>query len=126
MPTKDHKIAINQPTLFTRFANHSANIAGKSTTFSIALLLVFVWSVTGPYFNYSSNWKLVIGTVPTVMTFLMVFLLQNTQNRDGIAMQAKLDELIRASDARNSHIGIEDLTHEELIEIREKNRELQT
>src|SRR5690242_16340291 len=83
-------------------------------------MLILVWAVTGPYFGFSDTWQLVINTGTTIVTFLMVFLIQNTQNRDGAAIQAKLDELIRASAAQNRYIGIEQLTEEELDELRHR------
>ena len=77
-----------------------------------------LWAVTGPVFHFSDTWQLIVNTGTTIVTFLMVFLIQNTQNRDGAAIQAKLDELIRASAAQNVFIGIENLTQDELDEIR--------
>ena len=85
-----------------------------------AVAVVLIWAITGPLFGYSDTWQLVINTGTTIVTFLMVFLIQNSQNRDGAAIQAKLDELIRVSKARNSFVGIERLTDEELDEIRER------
>ena len=85
-----------------------------------AVLLIVVWGVTGPLFHYSDTWQLVINTATTIVTFLMVFLIQNSQNRDGAAMQAKLDELLRAvAKARADFIGIEHLTDAEIEKIRE-------
>jgi low affinity Fe/Cu permease len=92
---------------------------GHSTTFIVALLLILIWLVTGPPFHYSDTWQLVINTATSVLTFLMVFVIQNTQNRDGTAIQAKLDELIRSSAAQNKFIGIEQLTAEEIAEYRD-------
>jgi low affinity Fe/Cu permease len=83
-------------------------------------LIIIAWAVTGPIFRYSDTWQLVINTGTTIITFLMVFVIQNTQNRDGAAVQAKLDELIRVSAAQNTLIGIEHLTVDEISEIREK------
>jgi low affinity Fe/Cu permease len=77
-----------------------------------------MWAASGPYFHYSDTWQLIINTGTTIITFLMVFLIQNTQNRDGAAIQAKLDELIRSSKASNAFIGIESLAEEELGDIR--------
>ena len=90
---------------------------GRPITFIVCCAIVIVWAVTGPLFGFSDTWQLIINTGTTIVTFLMVFLIQNTQNRDGIAIQAKLDELIRASTAHNAFIGIEHLTDEELKEI---------
>ena len=83
-------------------------------------MVVVVWAVTGPIFGFSDTWQLIINTGTTIVTFLMVFLIQNTQNRDGAAMQAKLDELIRVSKAHNNFIGIEHLTETEVEEFRSK------
>ena len=107
--------------LFTRIAGKIAAWSGKPVTFILALSLVIVWAVTGPMFQFSEVWQLVINTGTTIVTFLMVFLIQNAQNRDAAAMQAKLDELIRAlGDARNEFIGVEHLGEKELIDIRDK------
>jgi len=89
-------------------------------TFMIAAGIIVVWGVTGPIFHYSDTWQLVINTGTTIVTFLMVFLIQNSQNRDSAAIQVKLDELIRVSAAHNSFVGIEHLTDDELQEIRSK------
>ena len=105
--------------LFTRIASTSATLMGQPLAFIVSTLLVVVWAASGPLFDYSDTWQLVINTATTVLTFLAVFLIQNSQNRDGAAIQAKLDELIRAvSHARNEFIGIEHLTEAELDEIR--------
>ena len=101
--------------LFLQFAHHTARMAGKSWTFLICLAVIIVWALTGPIFRFSADWQLVINTGTTIVTFLMVFLIQNTQNRDGAAMQAKLDELLFAvKSAENRFIGIEHLTEREL------------
>ncbi|AEH88003.1 membrane protein [Mesorhizobium sp. LNHC221B00] len=105
---------------FTKIANWVAHVTGLPLTFSVCCLIVVVWAVTGPYFGFSDTWQLVINTGTTIITFLMVFLIQNTQNRDGAAIQAKLDELIRVSRAHNHFIGIEHLTESEVEEIRAK------
>jgi low affinity Fe/Cu permease len=103
---------------FTRFANAVARTTGRPASFGLCLLAVLVWAVTGPLFRFSDTWQLVINTGTTVITFLMVFLIQNTQNRESAAIQAKLDELIWAMDkAENRFIGIEHLTDRELDEI---------
>ena len=97
--------------------------AGSASTFLGALLLVLVWASTGPLFNFSDTWQLVINTGTTIVTFLMVFLIQNTQNRDGKAMQIKLDELIRATKgARMHYVSLEDLTDDEIDHL---NRQFQ-
>lgn len=103
---------------FNIFAEHVAHATGKPVTFALCVIVVLVWAVTGPLFHFSDAWQLVINTGTTIVTFLMVFLIQNTQNRDGAAIQTKLDELIRASAAQNKFIGIEHLTEDELDELR--------
>jgi low affinity Fe/Cu permease len=105
---------------FGEIATKVAHATGRPLTFALCVLVVVVWAVSGPFFGFSDTWQLVINTGTTIVTFLMVFLIQNTQNRDGAAIQAKLDELIRTSAAQNAFIGIERLTEEELDEIREK------
>jgi low affinity Fe/Cu permease len=105
--------------LFTRIAGKIASWSGKPVTFVVAVSLVLVWAVTGPMFQFSEVWQLVINTGTTIVTFLMVFLVQNSQNRDAGAMQAKLDELLRAvAKAREEFIGIEHLTDVEIEKIR--------
>ena len=106
--------------MFTAFAGAVARATGKPLTFALSVVLIIVWAITGPFFGFSDTWQLVINTGTTIVTFLMVFLIQNTQNRDGAAIQTKLDELIRASAAQNLFIGIERLTEEELDELRQK------
>src|SRR3954451_2284573 len=104
--------------LFTAFATKTAKAMGSIWAFLLAFLVVVVWGITGPLFHYSDTWQLVINTGTTIVTFLMVFLIQNTQNRDSHAMHLKLDELIRANEtARNRLMGLEDLTDEELDEL---------
>jgi len=106
---------------FLRFATHTARLAGRPWTFLLCLLIVVVWAVTGPIFRFSSDWQLVINTGTTIVTFLMVFLIQNTQNRDGAAIQAKLDELIHAvRNADERFVGIERLSEKELDAILEE------
>jgi low affinity Fe/Cu permease len=106
--------------IFADIANWSSRASGKAITFLLAVMIIVIWSVTGPIFGFSDTWQLVINTGTTIVTFLMVFLIQNTQNRDGAAIQVKLDELIRVSRVKNSIIGIEHLTDEELEDLREK------
>lgn len=102
---------------FRRIAHWSSRVMGSPWAFIIASLAVVVWAITGPFFNYSDTWQLVINTATTVLTFLAVFLIQNTQNRDAHALHLKLDEIIRAIDpARNELIDIEDLSDAELEE----------
>jgi low affinity Fe/Cu permease len=107
--------------LFTRFANKVSDWAGSPYAFMVCVTFVLAWALTGPLFGFSDTWQLVINTSTTIITFLMVFLIQNTQNRDNGALHAKLDELIRAMvDADNEFIGIEHLTDKELKAILEK------
>lgn len=104
---------------FTRVASKSAYALGNPFTFLFAVISVVLWALTGPYFHYSDTWQLVINTSTTILTFLAVFLIQNTQNRDGGAIQAKLDEILRAvADARSGFVGIENLTDAEISRIR--------
>jgi len=105
--------------LFETVAERVASWTGRPPAFILAAVVVIVWAVTGPVFKYSDTWQLVINTGTTIVTFLMVFLIQNAQNRDASAMQAKLDELIRAIEGpRNEFVGIEHFTQEELEKIR--------
>jgi low affinity Fe/Cu permease len=104
---------------FTRFAKRTATLTGRPAAFLTAAIVIAVWAVTGPLFGFSDTWQLVINTGTTIVTFLMVFLIQNTQNRDAAAMQAKLDELLRAvGKARDQFIGVEHLTEREIEMIR--------
>ena len=106
--------------VFTWFASRVSAIAGQPLAFVVALLVILVWAVTGPVFGFSDTWQLVINTGTTIVTFLMVFLIQNSQNRDAAAMQAKLDELLRAvAKARAQFIGIEHLTDAQIEQIRD-------
>ena len=105
---------------FSTFANVVADWSGKPVTFVVAFFLVLAWAVTGPIFNYSETWQLVINTSTTIVTFLMVFVLQNSQNGDGKALQAKLDELILSSKASNKFVGAEKLSEDELREMSDK------
>lgn len=104
--------------IFRNVANHISIWTGTATVFVGAILIVLTWACTGPIFHYSDTWQLVINTGTTIITFLMVFLIQNTQNRDGKAVQLKLDELIRATKgARNQYVGLEDLSDADLDEL---------
>jgi len=104
---------------FTNIATTSATLMGQPLAFIISTLLVIIWAGSGPIFDYSDTWQLVINTLTTVLTFLAVFLIQNSQNRDAAAMQAKLDEIIRSIDkARGQFIGIEHLTDSQIEDIR--------
>ena len=105
--------------LFEKVANVIAKAMGRPLTFMICALLVVIWAATGPFFKFSDTWQLVINTGTTIVTFLMVFLIQNSQNREGQALQAKLDELIRSvQDAQNTFIGLEKRTEKEISEMR--------
>lgn len=100
---------------FSDFSRWLADMSGKAMTFIVAVAFVGIWAVTGPVFGFSDTWQLVINTSTTIITFLMVFLIQNTQNRDTEAMQLKLDELIRATQgAHNTLLDLERMTDEEL------------
>ena len=104
---------------FTRISTAVSAAVGQPWAFIVATLAILVWALTGPVFHYSDTWQLVVNTSTTIVTFLMVFVIQNSQNRDAAAIQAKLDELIRAvARARNQFIGIEHMTEHELEEIR--------
>jgi low affinity Fe/Cu permease len=106
---------------FTRFAKWAARMAGKPFVFALATLIILVWALIGPLFDYDDTWQLTINTGTTIVTFLMVFLIQNTQNRDAEAMHVKLDELIRAIEgAHNALLDLEELEDEDLDRIRER------
>lgn len=103
---------------FTAFARRASHLAGRPLTFLLAVLVIVAWAASGPLFHYSDTWQLVINTSTTIITFLMVFLIQNTQNRDSEAMHLKLDELIRAvSEADNAMLDLEELEDDALAEI---------
>lgn len=111
--------------VFTRFAKWTARASGHPGTFLLAVFVILVWAVSGPLFRFSDTWQLVINTGTTIVTFLMVFLIQNTQNRDSQAVQIKLDELLRAvNGAHNAMLDLEELTDEELEQTRESYIEL--
>jgi low affinity Fe/Cu permease len=104
---------------FTRFARWTSRATGHPATFVAAVLITIVWALTGPIFGFSDTWQLVINTGTTIVTFLMVFLIQNTQNRDSEALQLKLDELIRATNgAHNGLLDLEELTEDDLNRIK--------
>ena len=106
-------------TFFTRFSKRTARATGQPAAFFTALLFLALWAVSGPLFKFSDTWQLVINTGTTIVTFLMVFLIQNTQNRDSEALHVKIDELIRASSgAHNALLDLEDLEEDELDRIR--------
>jgi len=103
---------------FSSLAATVATAAGRPMAFLLAAAIVLVWGVTGPLFHFSDTWQLVINTGTTIVTFLMVFLIQGSQNRDGLAIQAKLDELIRASASSDRFIGIDQLSEDDLLRLR--------
>ncbi|HZT59818.1 MAG TPA: low affinity iron permease family protein [Pyrinomonadaceae bacterium] len=110
---------------FRRFASATSDIVGSSWAFILAVLIIVVWAASGPAFNYSDTWQLVINTGTTIITFLMVFLIQNTQNRDAKAIHLKLDELLRAVEgARTSMANLENMPDEELKRLQEEFRRL--
>ena len=110
---------------FRVFAHRCASMLGSAWAFTGAVLVILVWLITGPTFHFSDTWQLIINTATTVITFLMVFLIQNTQNRDAKAMHLKLDELIRAiKAARNELVDLEDLSDEELKNLEEQFRNM--
>lgn len=111
--------------LFSRFAKWTAHASGRPATFATAAIIILVWGFTGPLFGFSNTWQLVINTGTTIVTFLMVFLIQNTQNRDSAAMQIKLDELIRAHQgAHNALLDLEELTEDDLERLRARYERL--
>ena len=115
----DERFGSAMDRFFTRVANGISVAAGQPLAFLLAIGVIVVWAITGPIFNFSDTWQLIINTGTTIVTFLMVFLIQNTQNRDAAAMQAKLDELLRAvGRARDQFIGVEHLTEREIEMIR--------
>lgn len=111
--------------IFRRFAHRSSEAVGSPWAFILAVVVILAWAVTGPMFGFSDTWQLIINTGTTIVTFLMVFLIQNTQNRDAKALHLKLDELIRAvSEARTRLVDVEDLSDAELEKLRQEFREL--
>ena len=113
--------------IFSKFASKISTIAGNPFTFLFAVSIIILWALTGKLFNYSDTWQLVINTTTTVITFLMVFLIQNTQNRDSRALHLKLDELLKAiHGARNSMVNIEELSEEELEVLHQDSKLFQS
>jgi len=113
------------PSFFNRFAKYTSRVTGRPVTFVLAIAVVIAWGVTGPIFGFSDSWQLVINTGTTIITFLMVFLLQNTQYRDSEAIQIKLDELIRSIEgAHNALLELEELDQEDLDRIKAGYRKL--
>src|SRR5512138_507395 len=109
----------NKRFIFDRFASYVTRATGSPSTFIIALTVVIIWGITGPIFHFSDTWQLVINTGTTIITFLMVFIIQQTQNKDTMALQLKLNELIASNkEASNRLIDIEDLTEEELLVLK--------
>ena len=110
---------MDHDSLFDSFAKRASRTTGRPASFAAAVLIILVWAISGPIFGFSNTWQLVINTSTTIITFLMVFLVQNTQNRDGAAVQLKLDELIRTIDgAHNAFLDLEELSEEDLARIR--------
>jgi low affinity Fe/Cu permease len=110
---------------FNRFAKHAAIVTGKPITFVCAVSVIIGWALLGPFFGFSDTWQLVINTGTTIVTFLMVFLIQNTQNRDGEAVQIKLDEIIRSiRGARNQVMNLEEMDEKQLDAIRKEYYDL--
>ena len=109
---------------FRRFAEGTARRSGRPGAFLLAADMVIVWGITGPVFHFSETWQLVINTGTTIVTFLMVFLIQNSQNRDSVALQIKLDELIRATAAHNELLAVEDLDDDALDRVRQQYRSI--
>lgn len=118
MPNR-RKTALYRPSFFSRFAKWAAYAMGHPLAFSSAIVIILAWAMTGPMFGFSDTWQLVINTGTTIVTFLMVFLIQNTQNRDSASIQLKLDELIRSMQgAHNALLDIEELSQQDLDAIR--------
>jgi low affinity Fe/Cu permease len=118
MDNNDPKLSLSDR--FSRAAQWTSQQCGRAYTFVAAIVIILAWAISGPAFNYSDTWQLIINTGTTIITFLMVFLIQNTQNRDTTAIQLKLDELIRANEnARNQMLRLEDLTENQIKRLKE-------
>jgi low affinity Fe/Cu permease len=116
---------MQQSSWYSKFAKNAAHFCGRPRVFSIAVAIIFIWIITGPLFHFSDTWQLVINTGTTIITFLMVFLIQNTQNRDTQAIQVKLDELIRATQgAHNALLDLEELEEDNLEAFKDKYQAL--
>jgi low affinity Fe/Cu permease len=111
------ELAVSRRNVFTHFSSGVAHLAGQPVTFGLACFCVLAWGVSGPLFGFSQTWQLVINTTTTIITFLMVFVLQNTQNRESEALHAKLDELILVGKAENTFIGVERLSEAEIKKL---------
>src|SRR5712691_8079100 len=121
----ERRNVMNAASVFNRLSKRTARTAGHPAAFFVAVLVILIWVGTGPMYHFSDTWQLVVNTATTIVTFLMVFLIQNTQNRDSEAMQLKLDELIRAVEgAHNSLLDLEELSEEELDLIRDRYEQL--
>jgi low affinity Fe/Cu permease len=118
LPDEKEEDAMLNGKIFARSANYTAKLAGTPTVFALAVASVVIWLLTGPIFHYSDTWQLVMNTWTNVVCFLMVFLIQNSQNRDSSALQVKLDEMIRSSSAKNTYVGIEHLSEKEIEKLR--------
>ncbi|HET6265146.1 MAG TPA: low affinity iron permease family protein [Usitatibacter sp.] len=117
--------AVHRQSFFTRFAKGTARLAGRPVTFAFVVVVVIAWALAGPFFGFSDTWQLAINTATTIVTFLMVFLIQATQNRDAEAIQIKLDEIIRSQDrAHNALLDLEELEEDDLVKVREEYLEL--
>jgi low affinity Fe/Cu permease len=127
MPNGNSSKPARSASWFTNFAKATAHTSGRPSAFLLAAAVIVAWAVTGPVFHYSDTWQLVINTGTTIVTFLMVFLIQSTQNRDSQAIHVKLDELIRAmKGARNTLLDLDNLSDEELEQLRAKYVKLAT
>jgi low affinity Fe/Cu permease len=121
MSEKKKRASLPVNEVFHHFARTAAAITGSAWAFIVAALIIVLWLISGPFFKFSDTWQLFINTGTTILTFLMVFLIQNTQNRDAVAMHLKLDELIRAVEkARNQLVDLEDLSDEELARLQKE------